>query len=426
MRFENSKILFYFNQYFVIRLGEKIYEYNPKLERCSIFRAFITLAIYFLKNLRFKNESPQIKEFKRLVYIETINQKNALIDIFNKIDTKEESLFILHDINGKIEIADYEQIYFPKNKLYWNALLQFPKALSISKKYIRKNKGIINKSHVLINLSLFISSVKIFEKELKKFEIRQVVLTNDHNLQPLSLLLAAKNLKVPSYYIQHASVSPAFPKLLPDFALLEGQQAVDVYNGIGNLSKNIRLVGIPRLDGVLNYKKTLNTENITVGFCLKPYYSEDLISKYINQIKSVKTIGKVILRPHPGNGPAFYKRLEAFDVEISNAKIERPQEFLKKLDVLISGESSIILESALMKLKTIYIDDNVAQYDLYGFVKNKIAIPVSFEDLQNEIQQIDFNIVEENYNHCSYYCSTINSKFENKSKELIIKILQDA
>lgn len=114
MRFENSKILFYFNQYFVIRLGEKIYEYNPKLERCSIFRAFITLAIYFLKNLRFKNESPQIKEFKRLVYIETINQKNALIDIFNKIDTKEESLFILHDINGKIDIADYEQVYFPK------------------------------------------------------------------------------------------------------------------------------------------------------------------------------------------------------------------------------------------------------------------------------------------------------------------------
>jgi|GEM_PF-2503637 len=423
---KDAKILFYFSQFYVIRLGEKIYHFNPQIESFPTFRAFFTLLAYAFKS----SAAPKIKNIKttyrQLVYVETINQKNALIDIFLNKENKDESFFMLNDINGKLNIPDYDQQDFPTKKSFRKALCYFPKAYLISRKYVKQQKGKINEVHILINLSLFMASVRIFEKKLKQYEIEQVVLTNDHNLHTLSLLLASRNSGIKSYYIQHASVSPAFPKLLAEISLLEGQQAVDIYDQIGNLSKKIYLVGIPRLDGILSLKKSLNTTNITVGFCLKPYYSEQLVKEYIEAISSLGNVKKIILRPHPGNRESFYNKLKNYPVEISNARKERPHEFIKKLDVMISGESSIILESALMKVKTIYIDDKVAQYDFYGFVKNSIATPVhSLEELKEELQQMDFQKIEEQFDNCKYYCSTVNTAFENSSKDLIIKILND-
>lgn len=423
---KDAKILFYFSQYYVIRLGEKIYHHNPKLETFVFLRAFLTLLRHTIKNVSVRN--PKISEisYRRLIYIETINQKNAIIDILLKDENKKESLFILNEINGKLHIPEYDQQDFPTKESFLKALFYFPKAIFISRNYVKQQKGKVNELHILINLSLFLASIKIFEKKLLEYRIQQVVLTNDHNLHTLALLLAAQNLKIGTYYIQHASVSPAFPKLLPDFSLLEGQQAVDVYDEIGSLSRKIYLVGIPRLDGIIGFKKSLKATNITVGFCLKPYYSEQLIKEYIEALSSSQNVAKIILRPHPGNGESFYQKLKNYPVEISNAREERPHEFIKKLDVMISGESSIILESALMKVKTIYIDDQIAQYDLYGFVKNGVATPVnSMVELRTEIENIDFQKVEAQFNNCKYYCSTVNTSEENKSKELILKILNN-
>jgi hypothetical protein len=91
---------------------------------------------------------------------------------------------------------------------------------------------------------------------------------------------------------------------------------------------------------------------------------------------------------------------------------------------MISGESSIILEASLMKTKTIYIDDKIAQLDMYGFIKNGIT---TFAHHSGEITQMlnemDASQIESQYANCSYYCSTVNTDFENKSRELILNHL---
>ncbi len=424
--FRNAKIIFYFSQFYKIRLGENIYHYNPQIESFALLRALIKLLRHAVR-APFREAAPNLHpKYKQLIYTETINQKNAMVDIFLHKENKAETLFILNDLNGKLTIPQYDQKDFPKRKSFWKSLLYLPKAYIISAKYVQKQKRKVNCAHILTNLSRFMAIVDLFEGELVKYNIEQVIVTNDHNLHTLALLLASKNKRIKSYYFQHASVSPAFPKLLPDVAIVEGQQAVDIYRKIGNLSKQLYMAGIPRLDGVIGLKKQLNTQKITVGFCLKPHYSDDLIEEYLNAILAVDNVKKVILRPHPGNGEKFYKRLKSYKVEISNARKERPHDFIKKLDLLISGESSIILESSLMKVKTIYIDDKVAQYDLYGFVKNGIATAVhSMAELKKELQQIDFQKVEEQFSNCKYYCSTVNTEFENSSKELIMKILNN-
>lgn len=421
--YKNAKIVFYFNQYFGIRLGEKVYAFTPEIEKFSLLRAFGSLLFHYWKNFKTPAKDGIKKNYRHLVYIETLNQKNAIIDVFTKMEEKnrKEVLFVL---NNNVSLEGFDTVVFNNRKLFFSALLFFPKAVCLSGKYVRKNKGIINTAHIYVNLAVFMASAKLFESYMQSSGCEKIVLTNDHNIKPLGLLLAAKSKRVTSYYIQHASVSEVFPKLLPDVALLEGQQAVDTYRKIGSLSKEQQLVGIARMDGLLGYKKRCETEHISVGICLKPYYSEALLNELIAVVKKSKAVSRVILRPHPGNSEKFYKFLESFDVEISNARQERPHEFIKNIDVMISGESSIILEAALMKVKTIYIDDGVAQFDLYGFIKNGITtFAQNTEKITQMLNEIDSLQIENQYANCKYYCSTVNTSFENKSRELILKHL---
>lgn len=421
--FKNAKILFYFNQYFVIRLGEKVYSYSPGIDNFSVLRALGSLLFHCYKNRSVSVSDRITKSYKQLVYVETINQKNAIIDVFGAMNEAEKSntLFVL---NNALSMEGFASVPFNNRKLFLLGLWYFPKAVCLSGKYIRKNQGIINKAHVYVNLALFMASVKCFEKYIEVSGCKKVILTNDHNLQPLGLLLAARNKNCVSYYIQHAAVSEAFPKLLPNVALLEGQQAVATYQKIGNLSRIQKLVGIARMDGLLGYKTTNKTKDVVVGFCLKPYYSMELIKEIIDSIRASQNVSEIILRPHPGNSEEFYQTLNGLNITISNAKKERPHEFLKKTDVMVSGESSIILEAALMKVKTIYIDDKFAQYDLYGFVKNGITTPVSsIPEITDLLNTLSYDEVEDHYQKCQYYCSTVNTENENKSKELILNYL---
>jgi len=421
--FKNAKILFYFNQYFVIRLGEKVYSYTPGIENFAILRALGSLLFHCFKNRTIAFSDRIVKPYKQIVYVETINQKNAIIDVFDAMSETEKSntLFIL---NNGLAMEGFTTLLFNNRKLFLLGLWYFPKAIRISGTYTRKKKGIINTTHVYVNLALFLASVKLFEKYIEVSGCEKVILTNDHNLQPLALLLAARNKNCVSYYIQHAAVSEAFPKLLPNVALLEGQQAVETYRKIGNLSRIQKLVGIARMDGLLAHKSTHKFKDIVVGFCLKPYYSMELIKEIIDSIRASKNVSEIILRPHPGNSEGFYKTLSSLNITISNAKEERPHEFLKKTDVMVSGESSIILEAALMKVKTIYIDDKIAQYDLYGFVKNGVTTAVKEpREITSILNLLSYDTVERHYQNCQYYCATVNTPNENKSKTLILNSL---
>jgi len=420
--FVNAQKLFYFHQYFVIRLGEKTYVYQPEKDSFPIVRALLSLVLHALKGLLQKSKKfPKDKHYRHLVYLETINQKNAVVDVFAQAN-REEFLFV---VQNDVVMPEFENQLFPSHSLFCKALLYFPKAVLLSRKYRDAQKGVINGAHILVNFSLFLASVDWFATCLQNVQCEKIILTNDHNLQPLALLYAARKARVKSYYIQHASVSEAFPKLLPDVALLEGQQAVDTYKKIGNLSRTTKLVGIARMDGLLNSKTITKNQDRVVGLCLKPYYSKELIENLIAKIQQSEAVGKIILRPHPGNSQAFYDFLEGFNVTISNAKTQRPHEFIRQLDVMISGESSILLEAALMKVKTLYIDDKVARFDLYGFVKNGITeVLPSLEDLPSVLSRPDLaEHLEDYYQNCQYYCSTVNTQHENKSKELILKSL---
>jgi hypothetical protein len=82
------------------------------------------------------------------------------------------------------------------------------------------------------------------------------------------------------------------------------------------------------------------------------------------------------------------------------------------------------LEAALMKTKTIYIDDKISKLDLYGFIKNGVTTfaPNSLAITQM-LNAMDVSQIESQYLNCNFYCSTVNTVYENKSRELILNHL---
>ena len=68
-------------------------------------------------------------------------------------------------------------------------------------------------------------------------------------------------------------------------------------------------------------------------------------------------------------------------IKISDSNKSHPFEFLSKVDAIISGNSAVLLEAALVNVFPIYFfsEENIIKYnddnfDRYGFVKNGIAI----------------------------------------------------
>lgn len=72
--------------------------------------------------------------------------------------------------------------------------------------------------------------------------------------------------------------------------------------------------------------------------------------------------------------------------------------------------------------KTYYIDDKVACFYLYGFIKNGITTFVeNVELLPQQIEQLEEKDIDQQHNNAKYYCSTVNKEYENYSKELILR-----
>ena len=68
-----------------------------------------------------------------------------------------------------------------------------------------------------------IGYAEVYRRALRHYQPRAVVFANDHNDDARAMLLACRQLGIPTIYLQHASVSSLFPPLAFDLSLLEGR-----------------------------------------------------------------------------------------------------------------------------------------------------------------------------------------------------------
>lgn len=262
-----------------------------------------------------------------------------------------------------------------------------------------------------------------FLRMLKKTNPKAIVFTNDHSVISRALLLAANTIGIKTYYVQHASVTSYFPPLEFSHALLDGEDAYLKYQECGTVKSKVHLVGISKFDGYVN--KCNNNEKLTsVGVAYNLTDEIDPIYRFLILLRKYNPDIKIIARAHP----ADQRDLPFIDrVEISNPKQENVFEFLRKIDCLISGDSSIHLEAVLLNVYPCYYNFSVSKrFDYYGYVKNKLV--EFFEDFDalnlkiKELKEVKPNIQY----RAKHYNAAINTNFYGKSTLKISEIILES
>lgn len=265
------------------------------------------------------------------------------------------------------------------------------------------------------------------------FHVRKptgLVISNDHCYDTLIMIYFANKLKIPSMYIQHASVGDYFPKLEVSLALLEGQDAKEVYIKQGSDPDRIRLVGMPKFD---RYFSSINHSTVVGAIGIALNGLENLRTFHIDVIAISRQFSEmsIIIRPHPilytrrykTEYKEFQKKLEGIsNIKYSDSRHENPWVFLSRIDLQIAGDTSIHMEATLLNVTSVYYSNNPYYHslDIYRFKKNSL-IPY----ILKLSELIDFiNNVKDNRpfvrSKAKYYCDTIGTQNDGNSCKLTV------
>lgn len=254
---------------------------------------------------------------------------------------------------------------------------------------------------------------------IKEYKPKAIIFANDHVIISRGMLISARRLRIKTYYIQHAAVSSYFPPLDFDYAFLEGEDSLEKYKKSGKINSKIFLTGMSKFDV---YAKKINQNNKlkVLGIAYNAMDSKLEVENLFNFLTNFFPKLQIIIRPHPSDK----RKISLKNILISEPKIETSFEFLSKIDVIISGNSSIHLEAVLLNVFSIQYDfgDN-KKLDYYEFIKNKLVFYC--ENLENIKSQVELLVNQKPFvqNNAKYYNAAIGSDFYGNSSEKIVDII---
>ncbi|HTF21211.1 MAG TPA: hypothetical protein VK658_24210 [Chryseolinea sp.] len=308
---------------------------------------------------------------KKIVYANTYNNYLALkflIDYYKDAILATDGGYV-GKMRGAVNVRKYWQYYRRLDKYIFLLYLWIhPKYRVKHFDRIRSNYGFIDS----------------FVDLLRGNEPVCIFISNDHVPASRALILACRKLNIPCFYIQHASVTDSFPPLRSSHALLYGDYSADIYRNIPGSLGEIIAIGNQRFD---EFGKAISGRK-RLGKIGVAYNTRDELAR-VKQLSDFLSANfgseNIIVRGHPAD-----KRSFDAGYAISRASEQTSLEFLMDIDVLIAGNSSIILEAATMNVQPYQyyfwdVPDHFVDY--YGFIRTGIAVEShSKEDLVAKVR----------------------------------------
>ena len=254
---------------------------------------------------------------------------------------------------------------------------------------------------------------------------KAIVFANDHTMENRVIAKGSKDEGIPTIYMQHASVAMQMPPLSFDYALLDGKDALSIYDKIGPSKTQVFLIGIPKFD---KYFKNINMRDtiISVGICTNWVEPIDRAEELCLNLRNNLPDHKLFLRPHPQD-----KRMEAWEkiarnleITYSDSKEEGVFDYLQMVDLILAGNSNIHLEAALVNVYPIYYDFSLnPDLETYSFVKNGLSEYIS--DPLTATEKI-LSLTKNRPNirrRTIWYCNTVETRYDGYSSELACKLI---
>lgn len=266
---------------------------------------------------------------------------------------------------------------------------------------------------------------EVYLRKLQKYKPAAIMFANDHNADARAMLLAAKVSGIQTIYIQHASVSPVFPPLDFDLSLLEGQDSLDKYKLCGPVAGKIELIGMPKADAFVPFRNNKSSIQ-TIGIGCNLMDEVAAVEQLLRQLAQGFPELHFILRPHPRDKRNFTFLQEISpNIAISSGAKESVFEYLKKIDVQISGNSGIHLEAVLLNVWSIYYNFNPQEklHDYYGFVQKGLADAAENAVVLALLLRKHLDHKPEVYLRAQYYNATVGTEFDGRSRKLALKLI---
>ena len=173
--------------------------------------------------------------------------------------------------------------------------------------------------------------------------------------------------------MQHASVAKGFPKLIASYSFLDGKESLEKYLFAGQPEGEVYLSGGVRFDPIFQKYKLKNTENVsTVGIAINMLDDFGEVQRLCQFLLNHNY--KLVLRPHPRYGGINKTWLEENAIDYSDPKAESSFDFISHIDLMISNESSIHLDAALMKCPSVVYNFSTHPIlDHYSYIKTGLV-----------------------------------------------------
>lgn len=218
-------------------------------------------------------------------------------------------------------------------------------------------------------LHLYTISYQQFVESFSKTRanIYGLVIANDHSPNQVALSMVCKEKHISRLYLQHAEISPIFPELDFEYAILNDKNSIELYNKIGGSYCN--KIAISRRDefderfynnSVALLKKK---EVVEIVIYLSSVFNEDKLKIIIEKLKTNRTLNFIGIKYHPQYADKIKNLTNAI-------------KFIPEVPhIALVGNSSVALE-LVEKGNMVYIDMNLDDipYDYYGFVRKGIAL----------------------------------------------------
>jgi len=395
---------------------DKLEHYKYVWSKRNLFRRYLQCIYILFKRtivyLDFKRSNFNNTEVEVLLYVNSENTYNSLkflksekILIFKQVSELRSKLnekYIIDNIRVPLWLTILSIFNFPLFILkYWKKAFKYPELYfeNFGKEYSN-------------------------QRVLRKFKyLKKVIFANDHNIHNRMFKIACKKSNIKTVYLQHAAITSMFPKLDFDQSFLFGESDFMKYSSIGEVTGKVLLVGSPKFDNLCSKRRSDNYASVqTLGIAVNTIDNSNKIILLVNEIIK-KTTYKVLLRTHADDTRNLNLKNSRFSTHSSTEK--SLDVYLSEIDFLISGESSIHLESLYINVPSVYFNFTYnSPNDYYHFLKEKLISVLDFDKISDDYF-IDIIRTKSKKKILKKFIHSIGESYDGKVGELIINEIKN-
>lgn len=222
-------------------------------------------------------------------------------------------------------------------------------------------------STTLLALQLLLTGTAraYFETALATTKARMVVVANDHSPMQVGLCRAAKAGGLSCVYRQHAPISPLYPALKFDLAVLSNAASLAAYQKRGAMTGDIVFLSAFQT-GPAPIRKPAKIA--TVGKCLSRVWAPEAVTRRLRELCAHPEVTRIILRRHPQDTSDLTALCHDPRIILADPDTDA-QSFARACDLVVVPGSGIAVELLHAGTPTVYAGDlDRLGHDPHGFV----------------------------------------------------------